>query len=170
MSHSASDGIGNRLYLLIPLALPFSLSLSLALSHSTPPLIHLLRTLLNISPNPIFLPRRLPAFSLPLPVSPPFLSSQLPTSFLFSHLVFFLSFFNTHLRLPPLIPRAARAAAPILPIHPCDIAKFQAAQRRQGTGNVPPAAVPEVMSPRQTDTIIPTSSLFRVGWIQGWMV
>lgn len=55
MSHSASDGIGNRLYLLIPAALSFSLSLRLALSfHSS--LIHLLRSLLNISPKPIFLP------------------------------------------------------------------------------------------------------------------
>lgn len=91
MSHSASDGMGNRLYLLIPLALPFSLSLSLALSHSTPPLIHLLRTLLNISPNPIFLPRQLPAFSLSLSTAfyCPFLSSQLPTSFLFSLFFFF---------------------------------------------------------------------------------
>lgn len=56
MSHSASDGIGNRLYLLIPpRLLTLSLSLSLALSHSTPPLIHLPRSLLNISPRPIFL-------------------------------------------------------------------------------------------------------------------
>lgn len=63
MSRCASDGIGNHLYLLIPLTLSSSLSLSLALSHSTPPLIHLLCTLSNISHNTIFLSRRLATFS-----------------------------------------------------------------------------------------------------------
>ncbi len=100
MSHSASDGIGNRLYLLIPPALSFSLSLSLALSHSTPPLIHLLRTLLNISPNPIFLfsPIASIFFLSTAELLPPSLSSQLDSPLVFcSHL-----FLN--IKLPP--PRA----------------------------------------------------------------
>lgn len=96
MSHSASDGIGNRLYHLIPLALSFSLSLSLALSHSTPPLIHLPRTLLNVSPNPIFLSHDCKNFpSLNHELTPPslFLSTQLPITFLFPLFDFF--FFKT---------------------------------------------------------------------------
>lgn len=129
MSHSASDGIGNRLYLLIPLALSFSLSLSLALSHSTPPLIRLLRTFLNISPNPIFLSRRLPAFSFSQLQSfyRPFLSSLLDSPILSCTNLFFFKTSNFHrLREPPLGPSAAWMGAhilTILPIHLWDIKK-----------------------------------------------
>lgn len=101
MSHSASDGIGNRLYLLIPLALSFSPSLSLALSHSTPPLIHLLSTLLNTSPNPIVLSHRLPAFSFSQPQQSfcHLFFPRLPTSFLLLSCFFFF-----YIKPPPPLP------------------------------------------------------------------
>lgn len=91
MSHSASDGIGNRLYLLIPLALsPLPLIISRPLSfHSSPYPSPAHPPFLNVSPNPILLSFRLPAFSLfpqmpswYCPVSAP-LVILFPPSFLF---------------------------------------------------------------------------------------